>query len=47
MGTSTGGDSPDPASNYLGAADSTHGPLVNATPLQPATIANAGGGQPQ
>jgi microcystin-dependent protein len=46
LGTSTGGDSPVPAGNYLGAADSTYGPLVNATPLQAATIANAGGSQP-
>ena len=46
-GTSTAGDSPVPASNYLGAADNTYGPLPNpGTAIQPATIGNAGGGQP-
>ena len=45
-GTGDTGNSPIPAGNYLGGADNFYAPLVNATPLPPATVANAGGSQP-
>jgi microcystin-dependent protein len=45
-GTATTADSPIAASNLLGGADATYGPLASAaTPLQPATIAPGGGNQ--
>lgn len=44
--SSADGDSPIPAGNYLGAADNFYAPLAAATPLQPATVSNSGGGQP-
>lgn len=44
-GTTSAGDSPIPAENYLGAADNFYAPLANSVPLSPATIANAGGSQ--
>src|ERR1700690_4219228 len=45
-GTTTPGDSPIPAENYLGAADNLYGPLTSATPIQPTTISNGGGSHP-
>ena len=45
-GSSTGGDSPIPAGNYLGGADNFYGPLQNATTLPPGTIGSTGGSQP-
>jgi microcystin-dependent protein len=41
--STTAGDSPIPAGNYLGAADNLYGPLADTTPLPAATVANAGG----
>jgi microcystin-dependent protein len=46
MGTSTAGDAPIPAGNYLGAANNMYAPLANTTPISPTTIMNAGGSQP-
>ena len=45
-GTSSDGDSPIPAGNFLGAADNMYAPLTNPVSLTPATVANAGGSQP-
>jgi microcystin-dependent protein len=45
-GSSTSGDSPVPAGNYLGGADNFYAPLQNATTLPSATIASTGGSQP-
>ena len=46
MATSTDGDSPIPAGNFLGAADNMYAPLSNPVNLTPATVTNAGGSQP-
>jgi microcystin-dependent protein len=46
MGTTTTGDSPISTGNYLGGADNLYAPLANTTPIQPTTVANAGGSQP-
>jgi microcystin-dependent protein len=45
-GTTTAGDSPIPAGNYLGGAANMYGPLANTVPLQQATVSSVGGGQP-
>jgi microcystin-dependent protein len=42
-GTTTDGDSPIPAGNYLGAADNMYAPLANGTPLSPTTVTSVGG----
>jgi microcystin-dependent protein len=44
-GTSSDGDSPIPAGNFLGAADNMYAPLSNPVALTPATVTNAGGSQ--
>jgi microcystin-dependent protein len=46
MGTTTDGDSPIPAGNFLGAADNMYAPLAAPVNLTPATVTNAGGSQP-
>jgi microcystin-dependent protein len=46
LATATDGDSPIPAGNYLGASDNMYAPLASPVNLAPATVANAGGGQP-
>jgi microcystin-dependent protein len=43
--TTSAGDSPIPAGNFLGGADNFYAPLANSTALHPSTISNAGGGQ--
>ena len=44
-GTTSDGDSPIPAGNFLGAADNAYLALQNSTSLLPATVSNAGGSQ--
>jgi microcystin-dependent protein len=44
-GTTTAGDSPIPAGNYLGGASNMYGPLTNPTTLDPSTVASNSGGQ--
>ncbi len=45
-GTKTTGDSPIPASNYLGGAANFYSALANATSINPATVSAVGGSQP-
>jgi microcystin-dependent protein len=45
-GTSTDGDSPIPASNYLGGADNMYAALASPVSLNPQTVSNVGGSQP-
>jgi microcystin-dependent protein len=45
VGTTSGGDSPIPTGNYLGAADNVYGPAASLTNLNPATITSTGGSQ--
>jgi microcystin-dependent protein len=44
-GTTSDGDSPIPAGNFLASADNLYAPLAHATTLHPTTVGNAGGGQ--
>jgi microcystin-dependent protein len=45
-GSVNAGNSPLATGNYLGSADNLYGPVAATTTLQPATVTNAGGGQP-
>jgi microcystin-dependent protein len=45
-GTLDNADTAIPGSNLLGAAANLYGPAASATPLAPASVANAGGSQP-
>jgi microcystin-dependent protein len=44
-GTTTAGDSPIPAGNYLGGASNVYGPLANTTTLDPSAVTSNSGGQ--
>ncbi|MGH3149794.1 MAG: phage tail protein [Streptosporangiaceae bacterium] len=44
-GTNTTGDSPIPASNYLGGAANFYAPLANTTSINPATVGGVGSSQ--
>jgi microcystin-dependent protein len=44
-GTTTTGDSPIPAGNYLGGAGNMYGPLTNTTTLDPSAVTSNSGGQ--
>jgi microcystin-dependent protein len=49
LGSAANGDKPEPAGNFLGAADNTYAPfpaVPQTTTLTPATVGSAGGSQP-
>ncbi len=46
QGTSSSADNTVPTGNYLAAAQGLYGAVADTTTLHPATISNAGGGQP-